>query len=786
MKNNFKIFLFIIFFFPISFSYSEEFKFSANEIEVLDNGDKINASGNVEILTKDNFKMKSDKALIDKINSIIRAYGNVKIDDKAKDIEIETNSVLFDKKKDFIEIENESKTIFNKEYFLYAKELKYNRNEKIITSKLDGKLNDRFENLMKFKEFQLDLKTNILKVKNLTINDTDKNTFKLVEAAINLNSKEIIGNNAKLFFNKSIFGNTENDPRMYGNSLFDSKDKTEIVKGVFTSCKFNDDKCPPWLIKAEKITHNKPKKTIEYKNAWLSIYDKPVVYFPFFYHPDPTVKRQSGFLTPKINSSKSLGSSIQIPYYNVVSNNKDFTLSPRIFIDDKIMLQSEYRQVNKFTKSTFDHSFIRDDSNTKSHFFGNILSQYDDQKIELNFETTSNKDYIKKYNVKSDLIKNDTLLNSYFAFEKNNDKYYFTSSIEVFENLTKNDSDSYEFIYPNYKFGKNFDTNFNGDLEFYSTGYQKKYDTNRYDGLIVNDIRYISETKMKDSGMINDYTIVFKNVNSEGENSTEIKENSDNKILSSLVHNTKYPLIKQTSNYTNYLTPIVSARLSFSETQNISLEDQRITFDEMFNVDRLNDDFMIEGGESLTLGAEYSLINEENSNILNLSAAQVFRSQENPDLPIDSSIGQKRSDFIGSLEFNPNTSFNINYSYSMDNNFDDINYNFITTNYSINNFITSFKFLEDNSISGDKSFIENTTKLSFKNNYSLQFDTNKNLEKNMTEYYNLIYEYKNDCLAAAINYRKSFYKDANITPEENIFFTIKIIPFGNIDSPSIN
>ena len=98
MKNNFKIFLFIIFFFPISFSYSDEFKFSANEIEVLDNGDKINASGNVEILTKDNFKMKSDKALIDKINSIIRAYGNVKIDDKAKDIEIETNSVLFDKK----------------------------------------------------------------------------------------------------------------------------------------------------------------------------------------------------------------------------------------------------------------------------------------------------------------------------------------------------------------------------------------------------------------------------------------------------------------------------------------------------------------------------------------------------------------------------------------------------------------------------------------------------------------------------------------------------------------
>ena len=150
-----------------------------------------------------------------------------------------------------------------------------------------------------------------------------------------------------------------------------------------------------------------------------------MVYFPFFYHPDPTVKRQSGFLMPKINSSNSLGSSIQIPYYNVVAENKDFTLSPRIFFDDKFMLQSEYRQVNKFTKSIYDHSFVRDDDNTKSHFFGNIYSLKNDNKIELNIETTSNKDYLQKYNVNSELVKNDSLLNSYLTYEKNNDDYYF-------------------------------------------------------------------------------------------------------------------------------------------------------------------------------------------------------------------------------------------------------------------------------------------------------------------------------------------------------------------------
>jgi len=786
MINKFSIFFFILFFLHSTLSSSEEFNFSAKEIEVLDNGEQINAYGNVQIKMKDGLIINSDNAKIDKINNTVSASGNVYLKDDLKEIEIFSNSVFFDKTKNVIKIIEKSETRLKNSFFLNSKNLVYERSNKTIKSNFDGTLKDKFNNIMTFKKFNLNLEKNILDVRELSIKDNENNNFKLNQAFVNLNSKEVIGDNAKLFFNKKIFGNSENDPRIYGNSLFDSKDETVVTKGVFTSCKLVEDECSPWLIKAEQITHNKIKKTIEYKNAWLEIYDKPVVYFPFFYHPDPTVKRQSGFLMPKINSSNSLGSSIQIPYYNVVAENKDFTLSPRIFFDDKFMLQSEYRQVNKFTKSIYDHSFVRDDDNTKSHFFGNIYSLKNDNKIELNIETTSNKDYLQKYNVNSELVKNDSLLNSYLTYEKNNDDYYFISSLEVFEDLTENDSDSYEYIYPNYKFGKNFDTKIGGKFEFYSSGYQKKYETNRYDGLIVNDLRYVSEIFMKDEGVINNFALVLKNVNSEGENSTELKENTDNKVLSSFVHNTKYPLIKKTDNYTNYLTPILSTRLSLSETKNVSSEDQRITFGEIFNIDRLNDDYMIEGGESLTIGTEYSLFNENNFNILNLSAAQVLRLQENPDLPIDSSIGEKRSDFIGSLELNPSEKTNINYSYSLDNNLDDLNYNFITANYSVNNFITSFKFLEDNSSSGDKSFIENNTKISFKNNYSLQFNTNKNLEKNMTEYYNLLYEYKNDCLSAAINYRKSFYKDTNITPEENIFFTIKIIPFGNVNSPSIN
>ena len=42
-------------------------------------------------------------------------------------------------------------------------------------------------------------------------------------------------------------------------------------------------------IKSEEFVHDKKNKIFEYKNSWLKIFDKKILYFPFFNHPDPTV-----------------------------------------------------------------------------------------------------------------------------------------------------------------------------------------------------------------------------------------------------------------------------------------------------------------------------------------------------------------------------------------------------------------------------------------------------------------------------------------------------------------
>ena len=75
--------------------------------------------------------------------------------------------------------------------------------------------------------------------------------------------------------------------------------------------------------------------------------------------------------------------------------------------------------------------------------------------------------------------------------------------------------------------------------------------------------------------------------------------------------------------------------------------------------------------------------------------------------------------------------------------------------------------------------------LNFNEKNSLIFETRENKEKSFTEFYNLIYQYKIDCLTAAIEYNKEYYNDQDLKPSENLFFKLSIIPFGGFNTPNL-
>ena len=129
-----------------------------------------------------------------------------------------------------------------------------------------------------------------------------------------------------------------------------------------------------------------------------------MIYFPRFFHPDPTVKRQSGFLMPRFESSSSLGDSLSVPYFKVMSESTDLTFTPKIYGESEGLFQNEYRQENKNLSHISDLSIKKSRENSKSHFFSNTLaalnlSYFENSELEINIEATSNNSYLKSHKI---------------------------------------------------------------------------------------------------------------------------------------------------------------------------------------------------------------------------------------------------------------------------------------------------------------------------------------------------------------------------------------------------
>ena len=76
--------------------------------------------------------------------------------------------------------------------------------------------------------------------------------------------------------------------------------------------------------------------------------------------------------------------------------------------------------------------------------------------------------------------------------------------------------------------------------------------------------------------------------------------------------------------------------------------------------------------------------------------------------------------------------------------------------------------------------LSNKTKFDFTSEHSMLFNITKNLKSDFTQFYNLSYKYETDCLSASFEYRKKFFSNAQLKPDESLTFLIKFIPFTEV------
>ena len=785
MKNNILIILLIFsqIFFLNNIS-AKEIEFNASDIEITNNQNLTIANNAIVTIKEDEIIVEGLKIQYFKDQSLI-IVKNGKISKIDKNLIINSDIIEYyinDGKlnfKDKVKINDKRNNLI-----IHSNKIHYDIKNETIIGQENSKILDEFENIYNVNEFEYSAENKIVRLTNVKVLDKNKNTFQLNIAYLDLINKELVAKDIKLNF--KISENSENEPRLKGRSLITDERNTVVKKGTFTFCK-KREKCPPWELSANEIRHDKLKKIIHYKGASLKVYDKKVFYFPRFFHPDPTVKRQTGFLVPRLEENSTTGLSLKLPYFLAVAENKDITFSPRFFNDDKFLLQSELRQKNKKSDHIADLSqFISSEKDSKGHLFYNFNKNYDgdsfdDIELNIKLEQVSDDTYLKAYKVESPIINNNTNLVNSINVNFYNKNKKISSNLNVYEDLSKINSDRYEYV-PNFSFSNIINDNYS----FRSNGYYKNYNTNITEKVLINDFEFKSNTKYLNNGLVNNKKLLVKNVNSEAKNSEKFKNKDTNTLVPSFQTSYTYPLQKQTSEFNYTLTPKLNLNFSLPHTKDVSEDNAKINYDNIYDINRLGLDEINEGGFSATYGYEYTKTDKSSfDQIIRFGFANNLRFQENKDLPANSTLGHKTSDFVGLFEYNPNENIKLDYNFSLKNNLVDQNYELFGFQYFLKNLTTKFEYLNENNSDSKTSYLNNETRYAFDDKNSLIFKTSENKEKNFTEYYNLIYQFQNDCLTAAIEYNKEYYSDQDLKPSENLFFKLSILPFGGINTPNL-
>ena len=277
------------------------------------------------------------------------------------------------------------------------------------------------------------------------------------------NGKDLIlKNQTSNFYLSNIYAQLADGSQMTARNVV-SENKNEIkYKGTkFTpcNCKLNEGETPLWHFSARETRINNDTHTIHHDGVTMHLLNFPIIYTPTFAHPDWTVKRKSGFLTPSISVGKETGITWKQPYFLNISNSQDYTITPIIFSKSGYLTDLEYRSISE-------------SSNLKANIIGGIVDTFKEQdeevisgfltfdsKNENNWRTkiilqdSSEDSFLRKYK-----LTNETILKSSLSTQRLNDNSF--SSVELYKigSLSREtENDNSPLVLPSIKYERNFD-----------------------------------------------------------------------------------------------------------------------------------------------------------------------------------------------------------------------------------------------------------------------------------------------------------------------------------------
>ncbi|MEN3950542.1 LPS assembly protein LptD [Iodidimonas sp. SYSU 1G8] len=451
-------------------------------------------------------------------------------------------------------------------------------------------------------------------------------------------------------------------------------DTNVLDHAVYTACEICEeqpDRAPVWQIKAVKVVHDEKSRTLTYKNAYLELMGIPIIYTPWLKHPDASVKKASGFLTPDFGQSSILGVTTELPYFWNIAPNQDLTITPLLTTSERAVLKLEYRHRTKTGQYTLDGSGTyvskRDNDNNevpgdefRGHIFGTGQFQIDkDWRWGFDLALASDDTYLRRY----DISRADSLINHLYL-ERFWERSYLHIGAYAFQGLREEDMGGttplaipliqYSFVgKPGWLGGY-----FTADASMAMLTRTDSADTGRIsiDGRWqvpftspLGDMYKLTLGMRADTYYLNDFEepsaddLVAKPDVLTG-------KDFEGRYVPYAALEWRYPFIRYAGKSHQIIEPIVTVVSSTTNANNDEIpneDSQAFDFDtsNLFSIDRFPGDDRWEGGTRVAYGMRFRHY-ADNGVRASLLVGQSYRLRRDFSLPADSGLRERTSDIV--------------------------------------------------------------------------------------------------------------------------------------------
>ena len=602
----------------------------------------------------------------------------------------------------------------------------------------------------------------------------------------------------------------DEDTRIAANSARRSGgNRTEMSKAVFSPCKLcplHPEEAPLWQIKAVRVVHDQQARDIAYYDAWLEMFGIPVLYTPYFEHPDPTVKRRSGLLAPTYGSSSRLGFQLTTPYYWNIAPHRDATFKPKITSEEGVVWGAEYRERtlagNYSVDASINYGDERDDEGfetgsrgVRGHVFSNGQFELDPVwNYGYEFERASDDTYLSFYRINS----KDTLTTRPYI-EGINGRNYASGNAYFFQGLeVDDDQDQIPMVLPLLDFNHRGKPGAYGAFNTFDANFMTLH---RIDGA---DSRRLSleggwhlphigrsGSVYRLSATIRGDTYHVNNVENSGSARSTHARGFTGRLRPELIAEWRLPLVRHSGGIQQLVEPIVQGILSPyggnpGEIPNEDSQDFEFDDTKLFSNNRFTGLDRVESGPRVNYGLRFGFFGAGGGRTHGM-IGQSARLKEDDTFNRGSGLEETFSDYVGRVHISPAEIFDLAYRFRFAReNFaarrNEIDFAAGPPAFRVN---IGYALLEEQISESDTTAFANREEIvasaeaRITNFWRIGAGTRRDLTgSGGTINWNGVVTYEDECLLFTSRLIKNFTRDRDVQPETSLLFTIQFKHLG--------